>query len=133
MRLLTIALLLAAAPQDGKKGPKNAEVRKAYAALMKEVGKENDGLRKDLDAKKDDAAVKARLAKIRKDVEAASKLDYLKGTEEEVENFKSMFEIFLAIRMKSFQEAAWTAETSEKLYERLQGACRTCHELFRED
>jgi hypothetical protein len=128
--LLSLALL---APQDEKKGPRNAEVRKAYRALMKENEKENEGIRKDLDAKKDDAAIKARLMNIKKNVEAASKLDYLKGPEKDVEEFKSLFGIFLDIRMKTFLEATWTPETSEKLYERLQGACRTCHELFREE
>src|SRR5688500_13132863 len=132
MRILLIAALCLS-PQDGKKGPKNAEVRKAYAALMKDNGKENEAIKKDLDAKKGDAEIKARLMKIKKNVEAASKLDYLKGPEEEVEKFKAIFGIFLDIRMKTFLEAEWTPETSPKLYERLQGACRTCHELFREE
>ena len=35
--------------------------------------------------------------------------------------------------MKSFLEATWDAENGEKLYERLQLNCRTCHELFRQD
>ena len=130
---LALALLLAGAPQDEKKGPKNKEVQKAYAALMKENGRENDAIKKDLDDKKGDAEIKARLMKIRKNVEAASKLDYLKGPEEEVEKFKAIFGIFLDIRMKTFLEAEWTPETSPKLYERLQGACRTCHELFRDE
>lgn len=132
MKYLPLLLALLAT-QDEKKGPKNAEVRKAYRALMKENEKENEGIRKDLEAKKGEAAVKARLMNIKKNVEAASKLDYLKGPEKEVEEFKALFGIFLDIRMKSFLESAWTPETSEKLYERLQGACRTCHELFREE
>ncbi|HEX7899048.1 MAG TPA: hypothetical protein VF950_14890 [Planctomycetota bacterium] len=133
MRILLAFALLAGAPQDEKKGPKNKEVRKAYAALMADNGKENEAIKKDLDDKKGDAEIKARLMKIRKNVEAASKLDYLKGPAEEVEKFKAIFGIFLDIRMKTFLEAEWTPETSPKLYERLQGACRTCHELFRED
>ena len=133
MRILLVFALLAGAPQDEKKGPKNKEVRKAYAALMADNGKENEAIKKDLDDKKGDAEIKARLMKIRKNVEAASKLDYLKGPEEEVEKFKAIFGIFLDIRMKTFLEAEWTPETSPKLYERLQGACRTCHELFREE
>lgn len=132
--LLPLAILaLAAAPQEEKRGPKNKEVRKAHVALMEEAGKENDALQKDLDAKKDDAAVKTRLGKIRKSIEAASKLDYLKGPEEDVAKFKAIFGIFLDIRMKTFLEAEWTPEAAPKLYERLQGACRTCHELYRED
>lgn len=130
---LALLLLLGAAPQDGKKGPKNKEVQKAYAALMEEVGKENKGIQKDLEEKKGDAAIKARLAKIRKNVEAASKLDYMKGSEEDVERFKSMFGIFLDIRMKSFLEATWDETTGGKLNERLQTSCRTCHELFRDE
>lgn len=125
---IALALLLLAVPQDDKKGPKNKEVQKAYHALMKEIGAANEAIKKDVE----DAAIKTRLAAIRKNVEAASKLDYLKGSEKDVEEFKTMFEIFLDIRMKSFQEATWTAETREKLYERLQSACRTCHELFRD-
>ena len=131
MRLL-LPLLLVLAPQDDTRGPKNAEVRKAYRALMKDVEKENEAIKKDLEAKKGDAAVKERLKAIRKGVEAASKLDYLKGPEKDVEDFKSLFGIFLDIRMKTFLESEWTPETSEKLYERLQSACRTCHELFRD-
>ena len=100
---------------------------------MKDNGRENDALKKDLDDNKGDAEIKARLMKIRKNVEAASKLDYLKGPEEEVEKFKAIFGIFLDIRMKTFLEAEWTPEASPKLYERLQGACRTCHELFRDE
>ena len=138
MRALPVLALLAVAglggaPQEEKRGPKNKEVRKAHVALMEEAGKENDGLQKDLDAKKDDPAVKARLAKIRKSIEAASKLDYLKGPEEDVAKFKAIFGIFLDIRMKTFLEAEWTLESGPKLYERLQSACRTCHELYRED
>ena len=119
--------------QDKKKGPKNKEVQKTYAALMEEVGKENKAIKKDMEEKKGDAAIKPRLTKIKKNVEAASKLDYLKGTEEEVDQFKSSFEIFLDIRMKTFLEATWDAETSEKLYERLQASCRLCHEAFRDE
>ncbi len=134
---LALALLLGvspgAAPQDSKKGPKNKEVQKAYAALMEEVGKENKAVQKDLEEKKGDASIKARLAKIKKNVEAASKLDYMKGSEEDVEKFKAMFGIFLDIRMKSFLEATWDETTGEKLYERLQSSCRTCHELFRDE
>lgn len=130
---LLLAVSLGSAPQDKKKGPKNKEVQKAYAALMEENGKENKAIKKDIEDKKGDAAIKARLAKIRKNAEAASKLDYLKGTEEEVDSFKSMFEIFLDIRMKSFLEATWDEKTSENLYERLQASCRTCHELFRDE
>ncbi len=137
IKVLALALVLAvssaASLQDGKKGPKNKEVQKAYAALMEEVGKENKGIQKDLEEKKGDAAIKARLGKIRKNVEAASKLDYLKGSEEDVEKFKSMFGIFLDIRMKTFLESTWDESTSEKLNERLQASCRTCHELFRDE
>jgi cytochrome c556 len=130
---IALALLILLPVQDEKRGPKNAEVRKAYRALMKDVEKENDALKKDLEAKKADAAIKERLKAIRKGVEAASKLDYLKGPEKDVEEFKALFGIFLDIRMKTFLESEWTPDSSEKLYERLQGACRTCHELFRED
>jgi hypothetical protein len=132
MRLLLLFALLAGAAQDEKKGPKSKEVQKAYRVFMVDNGKENDAIKKDLDDKKGDAEIKARLAKIRKNVEAASKLDYLKGPEEEVEKLKAMFGIFLDIRMKTFLEAEWTPEAAPKLYERLQGACRTCHELFRD-
>jgi hypothetical protein len=79
MRLLLVLVLVAGSPQDEKKGPRNKEVRKAYAALMADNGKENEAIKKDLDDKKGDADIKARLAKLRKNVEAASKLDYLKG------------------------------------------------------
>jgi len=130
---LLLPLSLAWSPQDGKRGPKNKEVQKAYAALMEEVSQENKGIKKDMDEKKDDAAIKARLEKIKKSAVAASKLDYMKGDEEEVGRFKRMFEIFLDTRMKSFLESTWDAETREKLYERLQTSCRTCHELFRDD
>ena len=133
MRILLALALLGGTPQDGKKGPKNEEVRKAYAAIMKDNGKENEAIKKDLDDKKGDTAIKARLMKIKKNVEAASKLDYLKGPEEEVEKFKAIFGIFLDIRMKAFLEATWDEKTGEKLYERLQASCRTCHELFREE
>jgi len=133
MRLLLVLVLAAGSAQDEKRGPKNKEVRKAYAALMADNGKENEAIKKDLDDKKGDAEIKARLLKIKKNVEAASKLDYLKGPEEEVEKFKAIFGIFLDIRMKTFLEAEWTPESSPKLYERLQGACRTCHELFRDE
>jgi hypothetical protein len=132
MRLLLLFALLAGAAQDETKGPKSKEVQKAYRVFMEDNGRENEGIKKDLDEKKGDAAIKARLAKIKKNVEGASKLDYLKGPEEEVEKFKAMFGIFLDIRMKTFLEAEWTPETGPKLYERLQGACRTCHELFRD-
>ncbi len=135
-RMIPMAILAATAlgwaPQD-RKGPKSEEVRKKYAALMQENGKENKAIKKDLEEKKGDAAIKERLRAIRKNVEAASKLDYLKGSEEEVEKFKAIFEIFLDIRMKSFLEATWDEKTGEKLYERLQGACRTCHELYRNE
>jgi cytochrome c556 len=127
------ALALGAAPQDEKPGPKSKEVRKAFAAFMKEIGKEDEGLKKDLEEKKGDAAAKARLEKIKKAAEGASKLDYLKGTEDEVVKFKALFEILIDVRMKSFAEATWDAENGEKLYERLQLNCRTCHELFRSD
>lgn len=134
--VLALALLLpvaiGSAPQD-KKGPKNPEVQKKYAAFMAELGKENKAIQKDLEEKKGDAAIKARLMTIRKGAEAASKLDYLKGTEEEVESFKNLFGIFLDIRMKTFIESTWDEKTGEKLYERLQASCRTCHELFREE
>ena len=129
---LLLAVSLGSAPQDEKKGPKNKEVQKAYAALMKEVGLANKAIQKDLEEKKGDASIKARLAKIKENVEAASKLDYMKGSEEDVFKFKKMFEIFLGIRMKDFLEETWDAETSEKLNERLQFSCRTCHELFRD-
>jgi cytochrome c556 len=129
---IALALLILLPVQDEKRGPKNAEVRKAYRALMKDVEKENDALKKDLEAKKADAAIKERLKAIRKGVEAASKLDYLKGPEKDVEEFKALFGIFLDIRMKTFLESEWTPDSSEKLYERLQGACRTCHELYRD-
>ena len=134
--ILALALLLPVAigpaPQD-KKGPKNKEVQKKHVALMEEMSKENKAIQKDLEEKKGDAAIKARLMTIRKNAEAASKLDYLKGTEEDVERFKNVFGIFLDIRMKSFLEATWDEKTGEKLYERLQASCRTCHELFREE
>ncbi len=130
--VLLIALL-ATDPQDKKKGPKNKEVQKKYASLMEEVGKENKAIKKDMEEKKGEASIKARLAKIQKNVQEASKLDYLKGSEEDVEHFKSAFEIFLDIRIKTFLEATWDAETSEGLYERLQSACRTCHEGFRDE
>ena len=137
MKSLALALLLAVSPgsaaQDEKKGPKNKEVQKAYAALMKEVGETNKAVRKDMEEKKGDAPIKARLAKIKENVEAASKLDYMKGSEEDVFKFRKMFEIFLGIRMKAFLEETWDAETGEKLYERLQSSCRTCHELFRNE
>lgn len=129
---IALALLLLLPVQDEKRGPRNAEVRKAYRAIMKDVEKENDALKKDLEAKKADAAIKERLKAIRAGVEAASKLDYLKGPEKDVEEFKALFGIFLTIRMKTFLESEWTPESSEKLYERLQGACRTCHELYRD-
>jgi cytochrome c556 len=130
---LLLGILLGSAPQDKKKGPKNKEVQKTYNALMTEVGQENKAIAKDMEEKKGDAAIKARLGKIKKNVEAASKLDYMEGTEEDVDKFKRMFGIFLDIRMKSFLEATWDAETGEKLYERLQASCRTCHELFRDE
>jgi cytochrome c556 len=129
---IALALLLLLPVQDEKRGPRNAEVRKAYRAIMKDVEKENDALKKDLEAKKADAAIKERLKAIRKGVEAASKLDYLKGPEKDVEEFKALFGIFLDIRMKTFLDSEWTPESSEKLYERLQSACRTCHELYRD-
>ena len=136
MRMIVpLALLLplgaGPAPQEKKK-PKSEEVAKKYAAFMMEMSKENKALHKDLEAKKGDAAVKARLMAIKKNAEGASKLDYWKGDEEEVEKFKTMFEIFLDIRLKSFLEATWDPDSSEKLYERLQASCRTCHELFRD-
>lgn len=126
--VLAFSLLL----QDDKRGPKNAEVRKAYRAIMKDLERENDAIKKDVEAKKPDAAIKERLKAIRKGAEGASKLDYLKGPEKDVEDFKALFGIFLEIRMKTFLESEWTPDSSEKLYERLQGACRTCHELFRD-
>jgi cytochrome c556 len=98
--------------QDKKKGPKSKEVQKTYASLMEEVGKENKAI---------------------KNVEAASKLDYLKGEEEDLDRFKACFEVFLDIRMKQLTEATWDEKTSENLYERLQSSCRTCHELFRDE
>ena len=131
------ALLLAAAaialPLQDKKGPKNKEVQAKFHTLMEGNGKEEKAIKKDLDEKKGDAAVKVRLAAIKKNAEAASKLDYMAGSEEDVQKFKSMFEIFLDIRMKTFLEATWNEETSENLYERLQASCRTCHELFRDN
>lgn len=132
-RLLTLGFLVAATlPQDEeKKGPKNKDVQKAYAAIMKELGKDSDGLKKDLEEKKGDAAAKARLTRIQKNLEAASKLDYLKGPEEDVQKFKAIFSVFLDARMKTYLESEWNAETSEKLYERLQANCSNCHELFR--
>jgi cytochrome c556 len=128
-----LALLTIATPQDKKKGPKDKEVQKKFATLMEEVGKENKAIKKDLEEKKGDAAIKARLAKIKKNVEAARGIDYLKGSEEEVEHFKSAFEIFLDVRMKTFLEGTWNDETGENLYERLQSSCRTCHESFRDE
>lgn len=130
--VLLLPLLLGSALQDEKKGPKNKEVQKQFHALMESNGTENKGIQKDLEEKKGDAAVKARLATIRKNAEAASKLDYLAGSEEEVQRFKNLFDIFLGIRMKSFEKETWDEAGGEKLYERLQGACRTCHELFRD-
>ena len=124
---------LGAVGQDEKPGPKNKEVRKAMAALMKEIGKEDEAIKKDVEEKKGDAAIKPRLEKLKKASEASAKLDYLKGTEEEVVKFKALFEILNDIRLKTFLEATWDAENGEKLYERLQLNCRTCHELFRED
>jgi cytochrome c556 len=131
IRAACVLFLLAPAPQE-KKGPKNKEVQMKYRAIMEENGKENKAIKKDIEEKKGDAAIKARLKAIQKNVEAASKLDYLGGPEEEVEKFKAIFEIFLTIRMKTFLEETWDEAGSEKLYERLQGACRTCHELFRD-
>lgn len=129
--LLALSLLPGASPQD-KKGPKNKEVQKQFHDLMESNGRENKAIQKDLEEKKGDAAIKERLATIRKNAEAASKLDYLAGSEEDVARFKRMFEIFLDTRMKSFQKEIWDEAGGEKLYERLQGACRTCHELFRD-
>ncbi len=131
--LLPLALLLplGAGPQDRKKA-KNEQVRKQYAAFMAEMSKENKAIHKDVGENKGDAAIKTRLLAIKKNAEAASKLDYWNGDEEEVAKFRTLFEIFLDIRLKSFLEAAWNPDSSEKLYERLQGACRTCHELFRD-
>jgi hypothetical protein len=134
--IFALALFLPVAvgfgPQD-KKGPKNKEVQKKYHDLMEAISKENKGIKKDIEEKKGDAAIKTRLMAIRKNAEDASKLDYLKGTEEEVESFKSMFDIFLEIRIKQFLDRTWDEKTSEDLYERLQAACRTCHELFRQE
>lgn len=129
---LLALVLVGVAPQDEKKGPKNKEVQKQYRVFMESNGAENKAILKDLEEKKGDAAIKARLATIRKNAEAASKLDYLAGSEEDVTKFKNMFDIFLNIRMKSFEKETWDESTGEKLYERLQGACRTCHELFRD-
>lgn len=132
MRTTALALLaLFGLPQDEKPGPKDKEVRKAMARLMKEIGKEDEALKKDVEEKKGDAAAKARLEKIKKAATEASKLDYLKGSEEDVVKYKALWEILLDIRMKSFAEATWDAENGEKLYERLQLNCRTCHELYR--
>lgn len=132
MRTTVLAFLaLFGLPQDEKPGPKDKEVRKAMAKLMKEIGQEDEALKKEIHEKKGDAAAKARLAKIKTAAEAASKLDYLKGPEEDVVKFKTLWEILLDIRLKSFLEATWDAENGEKLYERLQLNCRTCHELYR--
>ena len=131
--LLAITLLLGAAPQDEKPGPKDKEVRKSMARLMKEIGKADEEIKKAVEEKKGDAEIKPRLEKIKKAATEASKLDYLKGTEDDVTKFKALFEILLDVRMKSFLEATWDAENGEKLYERLQLNCRTCHELFRQD
>ena len=39
----------------------------------------------------------------------------------------------LGSRMKAFLDAPWDAETGEKLLDRLQTRCRTCHEPFRDE
>jgi cytochrome c556 len=129
---LLLQIAVASSPQD-KKGPKNEEVRKKYAALMEKIGAENKAIQKDIAEKKGDGAIKARLMAMAKNAEAASKLDYLKGSEEDVQQFKALFEIFLGSRMRSFLEETWDEKSSGKLYERLQFNCRTCHELFREE
>ncbi len=128
-----LAALAAHAPLQDKRGPKNEEVRKKYAAFMEEISRENKGIKKDLEEKKGDAAIKARLATLRKSVEGASKLDYLRGSEEDLEKFKALFEIFLDVRLKELVEETWDEKSSEKLYEKLQFNCRTCHELFRDE
>ena len=131
--ILAIALLCGAVGQDEKPGPKDKEVRKAMARIMKEIGKEDEAIKKDVEEKKGDAAIKPRIERMKKAAVEAAKLDYLKGTEEDVVKYKALWEILNDIRMKTFVESAWDAENGEKLYERLQLQCRTCHELFRHE
>jgi hypothetical protein len=130
--MVPLALLLVLLPQDGK-GPKNEEVGKKMDALMEVFGKENKAIKKAMAEKKGDAAIKASLTAMKKAAEEAMKLDYLNGSEDEATTFKNLFVLLIDVRMKTFLESSWEGEEGEKLYERLQFNCSTCHELFRKE
>jgi hypothetical protein len=128
---MLIALLLAAViagPQDGN--AKSPEAKKKYGDQMKIVGAENKALKADAD-KKDFSKAKERLGKIKAAVAAARKIDYLKD-ESKKDDFDSFFEIFLDARIPQLEKETWDAEGFEGLYERLQSACRICHEAYRD-
>lgn len=130
--MLPLALLLVALPQDGK-GPKNEAVGKKLAAFMEEIGRENKAIKKALAEKKGEAPIKASLLALKKAAEGAMEIDYLNGSADEAATFKNLFALLVGPRMKSFLEGSWEGEDGEKLYERLQFNCATCHELFRKE
>jgi hypothetical protein len=120
-------------PVDSKGIAKSPQIYKKFVHLMEEAQTECDQIGEDLKAKKNEAAIKQRLARIRKAMEEARALHYLKDPDVD-ENLDTAFEIFLMAKLKNFQEAAWIEEEDrDNLYRQVKRSCQNCHGQFRDE
>ncbi len=120
-------------PVDAKGIAKSPQIYKKFVALMEETQTQTDEIGDDIKAKKDEATIKRRLAKIRKSMEEARALHYLKD-EEVDEKLDTAFEIFLLAKLKSYEAAAWDDDENRgNLWGQLKRSCQNCHGQFRDE
>lgn len=127
--------------QDGKEKEEHVDKRGVsrgpdayakYVGFMEKIGAQKRGIRKDIDAKAGEEAIKKRLEAIRKLAQGAREVRYLKKEEGERSNeeLDTYFQIFIDIKVNQFIGDTWNDATSDDLYGRLGSACNTCHDWF---
>ncbi len=112
-------------------GPGRMASLKKFMALMDDNDKQVEGIHEDLKASRGDAAVKKRLAALRSNMEAASKLRPRKAEEENDELAQEWFPLFLTA-LDSLEKEPWTPETGPQLWKTLQFRCSICHARYRD-
>ena len=109
---------------------RDPKVYNEYVGIMEGIGKAHKALKKDVEAKKDEAALKAHLKVILESVRKARKLRYLK-TDEQNDDFDVYFDIF-DMKINQFLEDDWAEDKAESHFERFATTCNTCHDVWRD-
>ena len=113
---------------DKKGRSKSPELYAKYMEIMEQNGDLLDSITEDIEKKKEDAAIKPKVAKLVKNAEAARALHYRKNPDEDRE-LDDDFELFL-FKMKDLVKATWDAESGKELLEKVSGRCTICHDKF---